>query len=77
MASSAPSRMSLPVGTFALTMPNRLIIYERAGHGHGNACRIEPADQIPTKLVGTAAGAKRVDTYLDQIEYGVYIKRVM
>jgi putative toxin-antitoxin system antitoxin component (TIGR02293 family) len=28
---------------------------------------------IPARLVSTAEGAKLVDTYLDQIEYGVYV----
>ena len=29
--------------------------------------------QIPAKLIRTAGGAKLVDTYLDQIEHGVYV----
>jgi putative toxin-antitoxin system antitoxin component (TIGR02293 family) len=37
----------------------------------------EPAiglnQQIPAELVRTAGGAKLVDTYLDQIEHGVYV----
>lgn len=28
---------------------------------------------IPARLVSTAEGAKLVDTYLDRIEYGVYV----
>ena len=37
----------------------------------------EPAigldQQIPARLVSTAAGAELVDTYLDQIEYSVFV----
>jgi putative toxin-antitoxin system antitoxin component (TIGR02293 family) len=29
--------------------------------------------QVPAKLVGTVAGAALVDTFLDQLEYGVYV----
>jgi uncharacterized protein (DUF2384 family) len=29
--------------------------------------------QVPAKLVGTASGAELVDTFLDQLEYGVYV----
>lgn len=37
----------------------------------------EPAiglnQQVPARLVSTAEGARLVDTYLDQIEYSVYV----
>lgn len=37
----------------------------------------EPAiglnQQVPARLVGTAAGAELVETYLNQIEFGVYV----
>ena len=29
--------------------------------------------QVPAKLVGTAAGAELVDTFLEQLEHGVYV----
>jgi uncharacterized protein (DUF2384 family) len=29
--------------------------------------------QVLAKLVSTAAGAELVDTFLDQLEYGVYV----
>jgi putative toxin-antitoxin system antitoxin component (TIGR02293 family) len=29
--------------------------------------------QVPAALIATAEGAELVDTYLDQIEYGVYV----
>jgi uncharacterized protein (DUF2384 family) len=28
---------------------------------------------VPAKLVGTAAGAELVDTFLEQLEHGVYV----
>lgn len=29
--------------------------------------------QVPAKLVGTVAGAELVNTFLDQLEHGVYV----
>ena len=29
--------------------------------------------QVPAKLVGSAAGAELVDTFLEQLEHGVYV----
>ena len=29
--------------------------------------------QVPAELVNTVAGAEQVDTFLEQLEYGVYV----